>query len=48
MEGRVGPFKVRVNINKVGRNINSIGVDTKGSYKLKLKLNKGILNFSII
>ena len=48
MEGRVGPSKIKVDINEVGRNTNSIEVDTKGPYKLKLELNKRILNLSIV
>ena len=48
MEDRVGPFKVKININRVGRSTNNIEVGTKGPYKLKLKLNRGVLNPNII
>ena len=48
IEGRVGPFKIKINISRVGRSTNNIEVSTKDLYKLKLKSNRGILSSSII
>ena len=48
VEGKVGPSRLRVDISRVDRSINSIEVDIKGPYRLKLEFSKGILNFNII
>ena len=48
IEGRVGPFKIKIDINKIDRSTNNIEINTKNLYKLKLEFSRGVLSSNII